>query len=189
MDQEAASKLEKDKERKKRTVQYERALGRMSIRFSLLHSLVEEFAWRIWGLNSDVGAILTKDLPTKQLVKKLCDSAKLFFAKEAACKDLIAILKKVEDVAQRRNEFLHSIWVITNAKPIFISRKRGRLLDREAPSAEDIDDLSREIMVLVSDFMQIQDGKSLLDRIREIHLELGPATKVFPGCQPGAQTP
>jgi hypothetical protein len=168
MSKEAIARLEKEVEEQTRlTAPYERALGNLSIRFSLLHSLVEEFAWRIWGLNSDVGAILTKDLPTKQLVKKLRDSAKLFFAKETACKDLIAILNKVEDVAGRRNEFLHSIWVIRNGQPIFISRKRGRLLGREAPSAEDINDLSREIMSLVTDFMEIRDGKSLLTRISE----------------------
>jgi hypothetical protein len=169
MDKEAIARLGKEvEERTRLTAPYERALGKLSIRFSLLHSLVEEFSWRIWGLNNDVGAILTKDLPTKQLVKKLRDSAKLVFAKEAACKELVAILNKVEDVADRRNEFLHSIWDIRNGQPIFISRKRGRLLDREAPSAEDIDDLTRNIIVLVSDFMQISDGKSLLTRIREM---------------------
>jgi hypothetical protein len=150
MEKEPIAKLEKDLERKRLTVRYERALGEMSIRFSLLHSLVEEFSWRIWGLDRDVGIIVTKDLPTKQLVKKLRDSAKLFFAKETAW-----------------NEFLHSIWVIRNGQPIFISRKRGHLLDREAPSAEDIRDLSREIMNLVTDFMEMKDGKSLLTRIRE----------------------
>ncbi len=169
MNKEAIARLEKEvEERTRLTAPYERALGKLSIRFSLLHSLVEEFGWRIWGLNSDVGAILTKDLPTKQLVKKIRDSAKLFFAKEAACRELVAILNKVEDVADRRNEFLHSIWHTRNGQPIFISRKRGRLIDREAPSAEDIDDLTHEIMVLVSDFMQIADGKSLLTRIKEM---------------------
>lgn len=177
MDKEAIAKFEREfEERDRFNALYERALGKLSIRFSLLHTLVEEFSWRIWGINSDLGAILTKDLPTKQLLKKLRDSARLFFSKEPAGKDLIAIFKKMEDVADRRNEFLHSIWVIREGKSIFISRKRGQLLDEEAPTAEDINDLSREIMNLVTDFMEIEDGKSLEIRIREWMVGLDPTS-------------
>ena len=168
MDKEAIAKFKREfEERERLKAPYERALGKLSIRYSLLHTLVEEFSWRIWGLNSDLGTILTKDLPMKQLLKKLRDSARLFLAEESAGKDLIAIFKKVEDVADRRNEFLHSIWFIDEGKPIFISRKRGQLLDEKAPTAEDINDLSREIMNLVTDFMEIKDGKSLETRLRE----------------------
>lgn len=175
MDKEAISKVEKDLERKKLTVRYERALGQMSIRFSLLHSLLEELGWKVWGLNKRVGPILTKDLPTKQLVKKIRDSTKLFLDRDLS-KKLSTILNKVEDVADRRNEYLHSIWVISKGQPIFISRKRGTLLDRQAPTAEDITDLSRNIMNLVADFMEIEDGKNLLTRIGEMKLGLDPTS-------------
>jgi hypothetical protein len=168
MDKEATAKVENDLERKKLTIRYERALGQMSIRFSLLHSLLEELGWKIWGLNKQVGPILTKDLPTKQLVNKIRDSTDLLLPKDASA-ELNAILNRVEKVAVRRNEFLHSVWAISMKKgPIFISRKRGILLDRQAPTADDILDLSRNIMKLVAEFMKSKDGKSLSTRIGEM---------------------
>lgn len=131
MDKEAISKVENDLERKQRTIKYERALGQMSIRFSLLHALLEELGWKIWGLNKQVGPILTKDLPIKQLVKKIRDTTDLFLPRDVSA-EFNAILKSVEKVADRRNEFLHSVWTISMKKrqAIFISRKRGTLLDR-----------------------------------------------------------
>lgn len=172
MDKETIARFEREmkeiEERKRLIAPYERALGKLSIRFSLLHLMLEEFGWKVWGLDSQVGSILTKDLPTKHLVKKIRDSADLFIDKKSVRKEFLAILNRVEKVADRRNEFLHSIWLIRAGEPtLCISRKRGPLLDQEAPSAEDINDLSRIIMNVVTDFMEMEDGKSLLTRISE----------------------
>lgn len=144
---------------------YERALGVLSIRFSLLHSLLEQLAWEVWGMNMHVAAIITKDLPTKHLVNKLRDTTKLvIFTKEG--RKLLSILNRTEKVADRRNEYLHSIWIIRKGQPTFcLSRKRGRLVGPEAPTAEDINDLSRNIMNIVADFMEFKDGKTLERRI------------------------
>jgi hypothetical protein len=101
MDKEAISKVENDLERKQRTIKYERALGQMSIRFSLLHAVLEELGWKIWGLNKQVGPILTKNLPIKQLVKKIRDSTVLFLPKDVSA-ELNAILNRVEKAADRR---------------------------------------------------------------------------------------
>lgn len=54
---------------------YERALGKLSIRFSLLHLTLEQFSWDVWGVYTALASILTKDLPTKHLVEKLRASA------------------------------------------------------------------------------------------------------------------
>jgi len=145
---------------------YERALGKLSIRFSLLHSLVEEFGWQVWGMNMPVAVIITKDLPIKHLVKKIRDSIELVIPKEQDRKKLRAILNRVEKVADRRNEFLHSIWIIKKGQPTFcLSRRRGRLVGPDAPAAEDINDLIRSIMDIVVDFMELKDGKTLERRI------------------------
>lgn len=175
MDEEAFAKLEREIEERKRLVgPYEKALGKLSMRFSLLHLVLEEFSWKVWGLNRQVGAILTKDLPTKHLAEKIRDSTELLIATKEVRNELVTILKSVEKIASRRNEFLHSIWFIHEDKPtLCISRKRGQLVGPEAPSVEDINDLSREIMNLVTEFIEIEDGKSLVTRIREAKFGLG----------------
>ena len=171
-DKEAAAspkrQLDEVKEHHRLNAPYERALGRLSIRFSLLHALLEQFSWKIWGLNERVGTILTKDLPTKHLVKKIRDSAELL-AKDEIRKKLLALLNRVEKVADKRNEFLHSIWIIRKGQPtFFLSRKRGRLVGPQAPSVEDINAFSRDIMMLVADCMELEDGKTLLRRISDV---------------------
>ena len=63
---ETAASLKRQREEQDRlNAPYERALGKLSIRFSLLHSLLEGFCWEVWGMNPHVAAIITKDLPTK----------------------------------------------------------------------------------------------------------------------------
>jgi hypothetical protein len=61
-------------------------------------------------------------------------------------------------------------------QPIFISRKLGTLLDGHAPTADDIIDLSRNIMKLVAEFMESKDGKSLSTRIEEMKCGLDPTS-------------
>lgn len=56
---------------------YERALGKLSIRFSLLHLTLEQFSWDVWGVNVPLASIITKNLTTKHLVEKLRTSADL----------------------------------------------------------------------------------------------------------------
>lgn len=145
---------------------YERALGKLSIRFSLLHSILEQFGWDLWGMDAHAASILTKDLPTKQLVKKLRDSVRLVNCKEEDRKQFLSILTRVEKVADKRNEFLHSIWIIKEGQPILcFSRKRGELVGPDAPSSEDIGDLSRSIMNIVAEFIAFKDGVPLISLI------------------------
>ncbi len=148
---------------------YERALGKLSIRFSLLHSLLEQFGWEIWSMNAHLAPILTRDFPTKQLVKKLRDSSEFVIPKEEELKEFLSILTRAEKAAEKRNEFLHSIWIIKEGKPtLCISRKRGRLVGPDAPSAENIDDLSRSIMNIVADLMRFKGEDPLVSFGRRV---------------------
>ncbi len=146
---------------------YERALGKLAIRFSLLHAVLEQFGWRVWGMEPQVGALITSDLPTSLLVKKLRDTTKFVKRTEEDRKEFLAILTRVEKVAQQRNEYLHSIWILKEGQPVScVTRKRGRLVGPNAPSSKDIEDLNRRIMNIVFDFLEFRDDTSLTGLFR-----------------------
>ena len=69
--------LEKQlEERDKLEGPYERALGKLAIRFSLLHFTLEMFSWEMWGIKGTLASILTRDLTTNHLLEKLREGAK-----------------------------------------------------------------------------------------------------------------
>ena len=134
---------------------YERALGKLSIRFSLLHLTLEQFSWDLWGVNAPLASILTKDLTTKHLVEKLRASADIVIIRKEERINFISILGRIEKVAERRNELLHSIWIIKQGEPVLcVSKRRGRLVGPDAPSVSEINDLIRSIKQIVEDFMR-----------------------------------
>ncbi len=139
--------------RDKLNAPYERGLGKLAVRFSLLHSLLEQIAWDIWGMDPHVASVVTRDLPTKHLVTKLRSTINFLKRTEEDRKKFLSILAKVEKVAERRNEFLHSIWLIEEGKPVScLTRKRGRLVGPDAPSSQDIEVLNSSIVDILLEF-------------------------------------
>ena len=88
---------------------YERALGRLAISFSLLHYLLERIGWAFWGLHPEFAQILTKDLPIKHLAEKLRASMKEIELDDNVYDKLSRILKKIEQLAEQRNDLLHAL--------------------------------------------------------------------------------
>jgi hypothetical protein len=139
---------------------YEKALGRLSIRFSLLHVTLEQFSWEVWGVEPRFGSIITKDLRTSHLVEKLIASTDLAVVWEKDRKELKSILKKIRRLAEERNELLHSLWIIQNDKPVLcISKKRGRLVGPDAPSVEEINDLTHGSMEILGELMKFEGSR------------------------------
>lgn len=141
---------------------YERAIGKLAIRFSLLHFLLELFSWEVWNQNPALGRILTKDLPTKHLIEKLRSSAKHRILKESDRKVFLGILRRAEKTAEKRNDILHSLWLIRKGEPVFcFSRKRGALTGSETPTANDIEGLTASIADLLADFIEFKKKEPL----------------------------
>lgn len=44
---------------------YQKALGKLTMEFSLLHFSLERFSWEVWNLTEPMAQILTKDLQLK----------------------------------------------------------------------------------------------------------------------------
>src|SRR5437016_8535821 len=98
--------------------QYEEVLGRLAIRFSLLHVILEHFAWTTWGLHQEFTHILTKDLPFGRLIEMLLDSIKeLELEDEEHDRDaIIDALKTAKRLAQQRDDLLHALWIIPKGR-------------------------------------------------------------------------
>jgi hypothetical protein len=158
----AALLLRQVEAQRKLDAPYEKALGKLAIRFSLLHFLLEQFTWEIWRLDKDLGMILTKDLRVTHLAEKLCASAEHVILRRDDRRAFLSILNKVKKAANERNELLHSLWIITEGEPVFcISRKRGRLVGPDAPSADQINDLSKTILEIIGDFDDFKERRPL----------------------------
>jgi len=126
--------------------QHERALGKLAMRFSLLHVALEWFSWKAWNLDPRSGRILTKDLRVTHLAEKLEKTAEYVIPRMDNRKKFLSILKEIKKVAEKRNELLHSIWFIREGEPVWcFSRTRGDLAGTNAPSVEQINELCSAI--------------------------------------------
>lgn len=139
--------------------EYERALGRLTIRFSWLHLFLESFGWRVWRLQPDSCSIVTKDLQTKHLVVKLRETAKYAIPQDADRRCFLSILKKVEKAAERRNDLLHSLWQFPDESVIKINKKLTKL--DIAPTAQEINQFSSSLTAIGRDLVKFMERPSL----------------------------
>ena len=135
---------------------YEKALGRLTIRFSWLHYFLETFGWKVWGLNPTSGSILTKDLQTKHLVIKLRDSSKYAIPRDHDRKRFISILNRIEKAAEKRNDLLHSLWIFHGPSVGRFNKKSPNL--ESFTTLQDIEQLNRSLMEISIDLAEFKDS-------------------------------
>ena len=93
------------------------------------------------------------------LVEKLRDCAEIILSRKDNQEKLCSILIRVEKAAQKRNELLHSIWLITDGQPVScMSRKRGVLPHGDVPSVDDINEATHSIIRLIGKFLEFKDS-------------------------------
>ena len=143
--------------------QYERALGKLAMRFSLLHVTLEWFSWKAWNLNPRSGRILTKDLRVTHLAEKLEKTAEYVIPRMDNRKMFLSILKEIKKVAEKRNELLHSFWFIREGEPVWcFNRTRGELIGTDAQSVEQINELCSAINNILEDFGRFEEKNPLM---------------------------
>ncbi|MGE3486673.1 MAG: hypothetical protein AB7L09_18290 [Nitrospira sp.] len=140
--------------------EYEKALGRLTMRFSWLHLFLESFGWLAWKLHPDIRLTVTRDFQTKHLVAKLRETAKFTIPQDADRKCFLSILKRVEKAAERRNDLLHSLWEFHGESVKKTSKKR---FDSEiAPTVQDINQFNRSLLTIVKDLAEFTGRESVL---------------------------
>jgi hypothetical protein len=141
---------------------YERALGKLAIRFSLLHFVLEQLCWEIWGMEGRLALIMPADLPTKHLVEKLKQGAEHRMHSIKGQKSFSSILKKVETAARKRNELLHALWIIRKDKPtLCFVRKPGVMRGMDSPLLEEINDLNKKIWDILGELEEFHKRRPL----------------------------
>jgi hypothetical protein len=169
---------------------YERALGQLAMNFSFLHAVLEMFGWKVWKLTQPARSILTKDLPVKQLVGKLRESVPHAMVKENDRNDFLVILKKIEQAAEKRNNFLHSLWVFNGEKPVSCVRWKGRKRGTESmPSLDEIKKFNRSIMGILLDLKTFEDRDPLKSPLLLALEEFISKDRVKSDGQSDSQTP
>lgn len=140
---------------------YSKALGALTINFSFLHFHVEVLSWDIFGVDHSTGRILTKDLPLKQLIAKFrsCMNHRTISDKDR--KDIARLLRKIEEVTERRNELMHDLWLIHDGKPAFCYKRRGGGGKVPAPSISDINAFNRSVQGLTVELINFKDNASI----------------------------
>lgn len=142
--------------------QYENCIGRIAMSFPLIHIVLERFAWTLWGLAEEFGSILTRDLPTRQLATKIMASLKEIDIDDEVQKELKALLKRVEQLSERRNDLFHSIWSLKDGKPVLISRKTHFKNPKESPDLHALEELFNSVADLVDDLWTFSRKNILL---------------------------
>ena len=149
-------------ERDKIESAYERALGKLAIRFSLLHFTLEQFCWDMWGIKDRLALIMTGDLPTKHLVEKMRQGATCRIHSTKDRRLFISVLNKVEKAAHKRNDLLHALWIIRKDKPtICVVRKRGVLRGMDSSLLEEINGQNKMILEIMGEFEVFQKRRPL----------------------------
>lgn len=138
---------------------YEAALGKLTMRFSALHFMLEAFGWKLWQLGPSTGMVLTKDLQTKHLVEKLRQSADRAIPNAADLRDFKSILKKVEKVAEKRNELLHSLWSFNGESATRSNRKDFTVT--VITSIDEINKLNRDILDTMDELYKFEEREPL----------------------------
>lgn len=139
---------------------YEKALGALVMKFSLLHFLLEDFSHDVFAINKQTASVVLSDLPLTSMIKKLRECAKHRMPHERDRREFLSILKRAERMAQQRNELMHALWIINEGHPVFCYRRRSKA-QSQAPSIGEINELTRSILVLTGDLLDFQERQSL----------------------------
>lgn len=122
----------------------EGCLGRLVMRFSLIHFVLEIHLWRILDMNSKNGRILTEDLPLSNLAERFCKTAEAKYPPSDDLKALRRAIRALGKVNTRRNALVHAFWSFPNDGPPLIFPKKGQLMSVNAPTVADINQLVKE---------------------------------------------
>lgn len=103
---------------------HEAKIGQIATVFSLIHTILERFAWSLWGLTEEFGSILTKDLPIKGLTEKILATLAEIHVEDQTAKRIKTLLKEVNTLAIQRNALMHSMWNFKTNPPTLVGRKK-----------------------------------------------------------------
>jgi len=139
---------------------YQKALGALVIRFSLLHYLLESFSREVFGMSIQTATIVLKDLPFTGLIERLRKCTRHRMWRKSDQNEFLSILERAQQTAEKRNEFTHALWLINEGQPVFCYRRRKKE-HSQAPSVGEINELTRSIILVTGDLMNFEKRQPL----------------------------
>ncbi|CAI4032128.1 hypothetical protein DNFV4_02555 [Nitrospira tepida] len=133
--------------------QYEKAIGSLVMRLSLSHFILEAHLCFLIGIDLECGRVLTEDLPLKSLINRVGRAASAKLRQPEDIRTLKAILKGLDAVNDKRNRLVHALWYFTDRDQPFFIPKKGKPVDQEAPSVEEVKKLVDAVETLLNDLL------------------------------------
>jgi len=91
-----------------------KAMGLITVNFSLLENTIAFIIWLLLGLDQQTGQIITSELSFRRLLElfsSLCRNKK---NDKVTLEKLKTLLKRIEHAEQERNKIIHSMWTAGN---------------------------------------------------------------------------
>jgi hypothetical protein len=126
--------------------------------------------------------------------KELRESVPYTIGKEHDSKRFLAILKKVEQVANRRNKLSNSLWFFHGGKPVTCFSWKSRKGDNEStPSLDEINKYESSILEIIFELMEFEKSDPLKNPLvsaleermmrKDGKTDTGPGAKLMPKHQ------
>jgi len=137
-----------------------RALGRVTVNFSLLEFHLGWYVSILLGEDSGTGQIVNAQLSFKTQIDLLMSLARYKIKEQIVTEQLEDLIRRAKDIEDRRNQLVHSAWLLKEGAAEGVIRlkitaraKHGLKHTREEVRAANIDAFATEIQGLVGSFM------------------------------------
>jgi hypothetical protein len=95
----------------------EQAIGRLVMRLSFVHLLLELNLCTLLGVEPEKGRILTEDLPFSSLVRRFLRAVKTKNPHPDVLKQFDKLLKGLQKTHEKRNSVVHAFWTFPENGP------------------------------------------------------------------------
>ena len=114
------------------------AVGTLVVKLSHIHFVLEANLWSLLKIDSDVGRVLTQDLPFSSLIARFKNTLKL----KNPSPELLARFNKAFDQLDKinieRNKIVHGYWTFPDDGFPLIIPKKGQVTQESAPTVIEI---------------------------------------------------
>ena len=146
----------------------EESIGRLVLRLSYAHLVLELNLGTLLGIDPAKGRILTEDLPLSSLTTRFYRAAESKAPQPQHLKQLKILLKNLRIINDNRNRLVHAFWTFPDDGPPMLVPKKGPMVSVKAPTPTEI--LS---LVTATDHF-IEDFFACMSRIFNPHVNFPP---------------
>lgn len=149
-----------------------RAIGRITANFALLELMMSNCIWLLVSADARIGQIITAELSFRRLLVLFSSLYRHKASTPQAIDELDALLSRVVQAEEKRNQVTHSIWGAGHA-PGEVARikatakqRKGFRIQIEEMTTEDLHDIADFISKVATDVQQFWSRLQALESKR-----------------------